>query len=190
MTWLSLCAEGAAACSLQDRDRYGRIVAICRASGEDLGATLVREGLAWAFVRYSSDYVSEEKGTSDTGNCGRRKIPRIGNSLPFPGIRSMSGRVTYSGFLTLLGSGSPEFRSQARGSGSLTYSSSYVRAGHLGRPRSAAPSLVPSQRTTSEARVLPPSRYVGRGLHSDHTPPRLAAPSLTPTQRLGVPSPP
>jgi hypothetical protein len=34
----------------KDRDRFGRIVAICRASGEDLGAIMVREGLAWAFT--------------------------------------------------------------------------------------------------------------------------------------------
>jgi endonuclease YncB( thermonuclease family) len=46
-------------CQEKDRDRYGRVVAICRASGEDLGAILVREGLAWAFVRYSRDYVDE-----------------------------------------------------------------------------------------------------------------------------------
>lgn len=53
----------------QDRDRYGRIVAICRASGDDLGAVLVREGLAWAIVRYSSDYVGQE---------GRAKAARAG----------------------------------------------------------------------------------------------------------------
>ena len=47
-------------CQEKDRDRYGRVVAVCRASGEDLGAILVREGLAWAFVQYSSDYVDEE----------------------------------------------------------------------------------------------------------------------------------
>jgi endonuclease YncB( thermonuclease family) len=47
-------------CQEKDRDGYGRIVAICRASGEDLGAIMVREGLAWAFVRYSGDYVSQE----------------------------------------------------------------------------------------------------------------------------------
>jgi hypothetical protein len=35
--------------SEKDRDRYGRIVAICRASEEDLGAILLREGFAWAF---------------------------------------------------------------------------------------------------------------------------------------------
>lgn len=47
-------------CEEKDRDRYGRTVAICRASGEDLGAIMVREGLAWAFVRYSRDYVDQE----------------------------------------------------------------------------------------------------------------------------------
>ena len=47
-------------CQEKDRDRYGRIIAICRANGEDLGAIMVREGLAWAFVRYSSDYVGHE----------------------------------------------------------------------------------------------------------------------------------
>jgi endonuclease YncB( thermonuclease family) len=47
-------------CEEKDRDRYGRIVAICRASGEDIGAIMVREGMAWAFVRYSRDYVDEE----------------------------------------------------------------------------------------------------------------------------------
>lgn len=47
-------------CEVKDRDRYGRIVAVCRVSGEDLGAIMVREGMAWAFVRYSRDYVGEE----------------------------------------------------------------------------------------------------------------------------------
>jgi hypothetical protein len=48
-------------CQEKDRDRYGRIVAICRASGEDLGAIMVREGLAWAFTRYSVDYVDQQQ---------------------------------------------------------------------------------------------------------------------------------
>jgi len=47
-------------CEAKDTDRYGRTVAICRASGEDLGAIMVREGMAWAFVRYSRDYVGQE----------------------------------------------------------------------------------------------------------------------------------
>lgn len=48
-------------CEAREKDRYGRTIAICRASGEDLGAILVSEGLAWAFVRYSSDYVRQEE---------------------------------------------------------------------------------------------------------------------------------
>lgn len=57
----ALTAGRSVVCQEKDRDRYGRTVAICRASSEDLGATLVREGLAWAFVRYSSDYVSQQR---------------------------------------------------------------------------------------------------------------------------------
>ena len=48
-------------CQEKDRDRYGRIVAICRASGADLGAIMVREGFAWAFTRYSVDYVDQQE---------------------------------------------------------------------------------------------------------------------------------
>lgn len=47
-------------CQEKNRDRYGRAVAICWAGGADLGAILVREGLAWAYVRYSNDYVDQE----------------------------------------------------------------------------------------------------------------------------------
>lgn len=57
---LTLTQGKTVVCEEKDRDRYDRIVAICRVSGEDLGAVMVREGLAWAFVRYSRDYTSEE----------------------------------------------------------------------------------------------------------------------------------
>jgi len=54
-------------CERQDMDRYGRTVAICRAGGEDGGALIVRDGYAWAFLRYSTDYGGQEalakKGT-------------------------------------------------------------------------------------------------------------------------------
>ena len=62
-------AGRAVVCQEKDRDRCGRIVVICRASGEDLGAILVREGLAWAFVRYSSAYV---------GQAAKAKTDRLG----------------------------------------------------------------------------------------------------------------
>jgi endonuclease YncB( thermonuclease family) len=49
------------ACEAKARDRYGRTVALCRADGVDLGAAMVSAGMAWAFTRYSSDYISHER---------------------------------------------------------------------------------------------------------------------------------
>ena len=48
-------------CEPRTLDRYGRTVAICRADGRDLGADMVADGHAWAFIRYSRDYVEEER---------------------------------------------------------------------------------------------------------------------------------
>ncbi len=47
-------------CEPRVRDRYGRTVALCRADGFDLGREMVREGMAWAYVRFSRDYELEE----------------------------------------------------------------------------------------------------------------------------------
>lgn len=63
----ALIKGGPVACEAKDTDRYGRTVAICRAGGEDLGALMVRSGMAWAFVRYSSDYVEHEKRARSAG---------------------------------------------------------------------------------------------------------------------------
>nr|WP_246044001.1 thermonuclease family protein [Ruegeria sediminis] len=50
-----------ARCRPLDRDRYGRTVARCEVAGEDVGRTLVEKGLAFAFRKYSGDYVSQER---------------------------------------------------------------------------------------------------------------------------------
>ena len=42
-------------------DRYGRTVAVCHVDGRDLGADMVADGHAWAFVRNSRDYLDEER---------------------------------------------------------------------------------------------------------------------------------
>ncbi len=47
-------------CKEIDRDRYGRVVAMCSVGGKDLNAWLVSEGWALAYRRYSADYVDEE----------------------------------------------------------------------------------------------------------------------------------
>lgn len=54
-------------CEGRGHDRYGRTIALCRADGQDIGAAMVRVGMAWAFVRYSSDYVGIEAEASRAG---------------------------------------------------------------------------------------------------------------------------
>lgn len=48
------------ACTPIERDRFRRIVARCRAGGEDIGAWLVREGLAVAYTDFSWRYLPHE----------------------------------------------------------------------------------------------------------------------------------
>jgi endonuclease YncB( thermonuclease family) len=48
-------------CEEHDRDRYGRIVAVCKVAGEDLNRWMVQSGLALAYAQYSKDYVSDEQ---------------------------------------------------------------------------------------------------------------------------------
>ena len=48
-------------CEPKDRDRYNRVVAICRALGEDLNAWMVAQGMAVAYRQYAIDYVQQEE---------------------------------------------------------------------------------------------------------------------------------
>jgi len=48
-------------CDGRERDRYGRLVAVCYQGGTDLNAWMVREGWALAYRRYSREYVTEER---------------------------------------------------------------------------------------------------------------------------------
>lgn len=47
-------------CETFQRDRYGRIIAICRQGETDLNGWMVRNGWALAYRRYSTDYVAAE----------------------------------------------------------------------------------------------------------------------------------
>lgn len=48
------------ACENRGTDKYGRMLGICYVDGRDINAEMVRLGLAWAYVKYSSAYVAEE----------------------------------------------------------------------------------------------------------------------------------
>lgn len=47
-------------CEGHARDRYGRLLAVCYADGENVNARLVREGWALDYRRYSKDFLTEE----------------------------------------------------------------------------------------------------------------------------------
>lgn len=47
-------------CLEKDKDRYGRIVAVCSVGGMDLNRWLVQQGLAVAYLEYSQDYAGDE----------------------------------------------------------------------------------------------------------------------------------
>lgn len=55
-----LVQGGKVSCEPKGTDRYMRTLAVCRVDGVDLGKTMVRLGMAWAFTRYSQDYVDQE----------------------------------------------------------------------------------------------------------------------------------
>jgi endonuclease YncB( thermonuclease family) len=50
-----------ATCDHLGYDRYNRVIGRCFVAGADIGATLVREGLAYAYRKYSLDYDLLEK---------------------------------------------------------------------------------------------------------------------------------
>ena len=54
-------AQGGARCVATDRDRYGRVVAICTVAAGDLGRLMVRAGLARNETRYGNRYAAEER---------------------------------------------------------------------------------------------------------------------------------
>ena len=50
-----------ARCELVDTDRYGRMVASCRVDGQDIATSLVSDGLAFSYRRFSDAYVALER---------------------------------------------------------------------------------------------------------------------------------
>lgn len=54
-------------CTALDVDRYGRIIATCRADGEEINSELIRTGLAWAFTQFSADYAELEAEVRESG---------------------------------------------------------------------------------------------------------------------------
>jgi len=48
-------------CNVRDTDRYGRLVAVCFADGQDINKQIVIDGFALAYRRYYHDYIDAER---------------------------------------------------------------------------------------------------------------------------------
>ncbi|WP_336612760.1 MULTISPECIES: thermonuclease family protein [unclassified Campylobacter] len=46
---------------IKDKDKYGRVVGIVYANGEDINKAMVRNGCAWSYQNYTKKYVDDEK---------------------------------------------------------------------------------------------------------------------------------
>jgi endonuclease YncB( thermonuclease family) len=57
----SLVVGHGVTCTPHEKDMYGRWVASCRADGVDVNGEMIAAGLAWAFRKYSIDYVKAEE---------------------------------------------------------------------------------------------------------------------------------
>lgn len=80
-------------CKGDDRDRYGRIIAVCFAGPTDLNAMMVREGFALAYRQYSKDYVGEE----ESARIASKGVWRSSFIEPWKWRRSGGGRVRSAG---------------------------------------------------------------------------------------------
>ena len=56
----ALISRNPVRCVTRDTDRHARSIAQCFVDGTDIGATLVRSGMALAYRQYSQTYVREE----------------------------------------------------------------------------------------------------------------------------------
>ena len=48
-------------CDDRGNDDYGRIIGVCYAGSMEINEAMVAAGMAWAFIRYSKDYVQAER---------------------------------------------------------------------------------------------------------------------------------
>jgi endonuclease YncB( thermonuclease family) len=100
--------QQAVSCAARDVDRYGRIVAVCRAGGEDVNGWLVSEGWAVAYRRYSRDYVDAERaarsaqrglwaGTFTAPEEWRHGLHGVAADTTRPGTCDIKGNISKTG---------------------------------------------------------------------------------------------
>lgn len=66
-------------CEGREFDQYKRFVAVCRVGAVEINRTMVADGHAWAFVRFSQDYVPVEQ----EARVARRGVFAAANQAPW-----------------------------------------------------------------------------------------------------------
>ena len=102
---LAELVRGGLRCEGRDTDRYGRIVARCTAGGRDVAGVLVAEGLAFAYRKYSRDYVAlEDRARAErrgiwAGRAERPETVRAARNPPqqAPGACAIKGNISAKG---------------------------------------------------------------------------------------------
>ena len=59
-----MVGDNSVTCRGNKRDRYDRLIAVCFVAGRNLNASMVRDGWAVAYRKYSTDYVAAEKNAA------------------------------------------------------------------------------------------------------------------------------
>ncbi|MEO0672498.1 MAG: thermonuclease family protein [Pseudomonadota bacterium] len=73
-----LTAGKSVRCYGTKRDGFGRLIAICRVGDLDLNRAMVGSGLAWAYRRYATTYVADER----EARSGRRGVWAMACTTP------------------------------------------------------------------------------------------------------------
>jgi endonuclease YncB( thermonuclease family) len=97
-------------CAARELDAYGRVIATCAADGVDIGTAMVAEGLAWAYIRFSDDYVDAEAAARAAGRGiwqgealaawdwrARAATTQVANRPAPPAGCAIKGNITASG---------------------------------------------------------------------------------------------
>ena len=97
-----LVADAALTCTGRMRDRYGRLVAVCRVAENDLAEELVRQGAAFAYRRYAREYIAAEAAALGgrrgvwQGAAVAPEVYRAGGDTAAPGC-DIKGNISRSG---------------------------------------------------------------------------------------------
>ncbi len=102
--------NGQVTCREEDRDRYGRIVAVCQANGREINAELVRQGWALEYKQYSDGRYSREEAEARKAKrglwAGRFVEPwewRRGKRLPSEAATSTDRKCAIKGNISSSG---------------------------------------------------------------------------------------